>query len=137
MLGGTYLVVRRHRGLDRPGTPCPSAEQEQIIGRDKHTGAPLGGTPRCSRSRPRRLPPDAHIRVAAPRTAASTLLRRGYDTDDGLLFLAFMNDPRRQYVPLQQRLAAHDALHPHTDTSAAPCSPSRPETCSSRNHFSN
>jgi deferrochelatase/peroxidase EfeB len=36
------------------------------------------------------------------------------DTDDGLLFLAFMADPRRQFTPLMQRLAAHDALHRHT-----------------------
>ncbi len=57
---------------------------------------------------------DAHIRVAAPRTARVALLRRGYDTDEGLLFLAYMTDPRRQFTPLMQRLAAHDALHRHT-----------------------
>ena len=55
-----------------------------------------------------------HIRVAASRTARVALLRRGYDTEDGLLFLAFMTDPRRQFTPLMQRLAAHDALHRHT-----------------------
>jgi deferrochelatase/peroxidase EfeB len=61
------------------------------------------------------LPENAHIRVAAK----SPILRRGYDTDDGLLFLAFMNDPRRQFVPLQQRLAEHDALHAHTTTTGS------------------
>ena len=48
-----------------------------------------------------------------------TILRRGYDTDTGLLFLAFMKDPRRQFVPLQRRLSEHDALHPHTTTRAS------------------
>ena len=42
------------------------------------------------------------------------ILRRGYDYDDGnadagVVFLAFMADPRRQYVPLQRRLGEHDA----------------------------
>ena len=45
-----------------------------------------------------------------------TILRRGYETDDGLLFLAFMKDPRRQFVPLQRRLSERDALHAHTTT---------------------
>jgi deferrochelatase/peroxidase EfeB len=30
-----------------------------------------------------------------------------------------MQDPRRQFVPLQRRLAAHDALHAHTTTKAS------------------
>ena len=42
------------------------------------------------------------------------MLRRGYDTDEGLLLMAFVTDPRRQFVPLQQRLASRDALHRHT-----------------------
>ena len=59
----------------------------------------------CSRSRSSRpSPDDAHIRQASPRTSGVTILRRGYDTPHGLLFLAFMKDPRRQFVPLQQRL---------------------------------
>jgi deferrochelatase/peroxidase EfeB len=38
------------------------------------------------------------------------MLRRSYSYDGGLLFLAFMRDPRRQYVPVQRRLATEDAL---------------------------
>jgi deferrochelatase/peroxidase EfeB len=89
-------------------------EQEQVIGRDKQSGAPLGGRRLYDAPVLDRLPRDAHIRVAAPRESHVALLRRGYDTDDGLLFLAFQRDPRRQYVPLQRRLAEHDALHPFT-----------------------
>ncbi len=89
-------------------------QQEHVVGRDKRTGAPLGRRRLYDAPVLDRLPPDAHICVAAPREAKVALLRRGYDTEDGLLFLAFQRDPRRQYVPLQQRLAQRDALHART-----------------------
>ena len=113
MAGGTFLVVR-DIDVDASWKALATGEQERIIGRDKRSGAPLGGRRLYDKPDLERLPHDAHIRVAAPRTAGVTILRRGYETDTGLLFLAFMQDPRRQYVPLQRRLAAHDALHPHT-----------------------
>jgi deferrochelatase/peroxidase EfeB len=47
------------------------------------------------------------------------ILRRGYATEDGLLFLAFMRDPRRQFVPLQAKLAHHDVLARHTRHTAS------------------
>jgi deferrochelatase/peroxidase EfeB len=109
MLGGTFLVVRRIQVLDA-WHRLPQDEQERIIGRDKRTGAPLTGRRLYDAPVLDRLDPHAHIRVAAK----AAILRRGYDTEDGLLFLAFTNDPRRRYIPLQQRLAEHDALHPHT-----------------------
>jgi deferrochelatase/peroxidase EfeB len=113
MIGGTFLVVRRIQVLDTWHT-LDEAQQERVIGRDKRTGAPIGGRRLYDAPVLERLPLDAHIRVAAPREAKVALLRRGYDTEDGLLFLAFQRDPRRQFVPLQQRLAQHDALHAHT-----------------------
>jgi deferrochelatase/peroxidase EfeB len=61
--------------------------------------------------------------LANPRTPGSEaerILRRGYSFDDGLMpdgkidaglfFAAFQRDPRRQFVPIQRRLAAHDLL---------------------------
>jgi deferrochelatase/peroxidase EfeB len=115
MLGGTYLVVR-----DIEVMPTWSAlardEQERVIGRRKDSGAPLHGRRPYELPDLERLPEDAHIRQASPRTSGVTILRRGYDTDTGLLLLAFMSDPRRQFVPLQRRLSAHDALHVHTRT---------------------
>jgi deferrochelatase/peroxidase EfeB len=115
MVGGTYLVVRdidvkpawKRLGRD---------EQERVIGRDKDSGAPLGGRRLYEKPRLETLPEQAHIRVASPRESGVTILRRGYDTDTGLLFLAFMRDPRRQFVPLQRRLAQHDGLHAYTTT---------------------
>jgi deferrochelatase/peroxidase EfeB len=115
MLGGTYLVVR-----DIEIRPTWSAlardEQERVIGRDKESGAPLGGSRLFEKPQLATLPEQAHIRQASPRMSGVTILRRGYDTDTGLLFLAFMKDPRRQFVPLQRRLSVHDALHVHTRT---------------------
>ncbi|MBE2317596.1 Dyp-type peroxidase [Solirubrobacter sp. CPCC 204708] len=113
MVGGTYLVVRDIH-VQPTWHTLKDGEQEQIIGRDKRTGAPLTGTRLFDAPILDQLPPDAHIRVAAPRTAHVAILRRGYDTPEGLLFLAFMADPRRQFTPLMQRLAEHDALHAHT-----------------------
>ena len=115
-------------------------DQENVIGRVKSTGAPLGrdherdtvplsekhvdGTPV--------VPADAHIRLAAPATnGGAHLLRRGYSFTDGvdpvtagleagLFFLAYMRDPRRQFVPIQNRLAANDALNEYIEhTSSA------------------
>jgi deferrochelatase/peroxidase EfeB len=114
MVGGTFLVVRDIDVLDS-WERLAEHDQEQIIGRHRGSGAPLGRSRLYDAPILEDLPPDSHIRLAAPRSnEGAALLRRGYDTQNGLLFLAFQKDPRRQYVPVQRRLAEHDALHPHT-----------------------
>jgi deferrochelatase/peroxidase EfeB len=114
MVGGTFLVMRRIV-VEPSWHALDPAEQERVMGRDRASGAPLGRRRLYDAPHLDRLPADAHIRVAAPRSnGGAALLRRGYVTDDGLLFLAFQRDPRRQFVPIQQRLARHDALARHT-----------------------
>ena len=113
MRGGTYLVVRRIRVELDAWRALPEPDQERVIGRHKRSGVALGaralydGPPLNGPA----IAPDAHIRVAAPRTNdGRAMLRRSYSYDEGLLFLAFARDPRRQYIPLQRRLATEDAL---------------------------
>src|SRR5262249_12243062 len=122
--GGTYLalrLIRMHLEFwDRVGL----REQEGMIGRTRDTGAPLGGhheyeDPRLDLDpKGGRRPLDSHIRLATPRTAATSdqrLLRRawnyqrGFDKagqlDQGLIFAAFNQDPERQFITVQKRLA--------------------------------
>ena len=66
---------------------------------------------------------DAHIRLAAPTSNnGERILRRGYSFTDGidpttgqldagLFFIAFQRDPHRQFVAIQRRLGANDALN--------------------------
>ncbi len=131
LAGGSFLVARRVRMLIEAWDRASLADQEATIGRHKASGAPLGhrrerdplplgdtgpdGAPV--------IPVDAHVRLAAPEVNDGIrMLRRGYsftdgmdaDTgqlDAGLFFLAYVRDPHRQFVPVQQRLGSQDALN--------------------------
>ncbi len=132
MAGGAYLVARRVRTVLDVWDATSTAGQESTIGRHKASGAPLGGrhehdVPDLVATGPDgpTIPADAHIRLAAPETNhGARLLRRGYNFDDGidhdtaqidagLFFICFQRDPRRQFVPIQRRLAGNDALAQH------------------------
>ncbi|WP_326566242.1 iron uptake transporter deferrochelatase/peroxidase subunit [Amycolatopsis rhabdoformis] len=129
MAGGTYLVARRIQMHIETWDREPLEGQEQIIGRTKGTGAPLGQTAefdevdlgvRGAGGVPL-IADDAHIRLASHQTLNGTrILRRGYNFVDGsdgvghleagLFFLAFNRDTRKQYVPMQQALSSKDAM---------------------------
>ena len=133
MVGGTYLVVRRIRVDMREWSRLARNRQERVIGRQKPSGAPLGrrgefdALPLDAATADGEpvVPLDAHSRAAAPRTnAGAAMLRRSYNynngpgrdggRDAGLLFLAYQQDPRRQFVPVQRRLGEGDALSAFT-----------------------
>jgi deferrochelatase/peroxidase EfeB len=122
-VGGTYQVVRIIRQhiefWDRVGLN----EQQNMIGRYRASGAPLGGSEEFEDPRydldpdGRRIPLTAHIRLSNPRTPATAnqrILRRGFNftrgfdaagqLDQGLIFVAFNQSPTRQFATIQQRL---------------------------------
>jgi deferrochelatase/peroxidase EfeB len=122
-VGGTYLAVRIIRNLVEQWDRTPLVEQEDIIGRNKMSGAPLDGTEEhdipayATDPRGKKTPLSAHIRLANPRTeetAANLILRRGYNysrgankagqLDMGLLFNAFQADLEKGFITVQKRL---------------------------------
>lgn len=127
--GGTYLVSRRIRMHIEIWDRTSLVEQEQIIGRTKGEGAPLGQQKEFDE-------PDlhvrgaggvpligdiAHIRLASPESlGGARILRRGYNFTDGsdglghldagLFFVAFNRDSRKAFVPMQQALSTKDEM---------------------------
>ncbi len=124
LAGGTYLVARRIRMHVETWDRTSLAEQEDLTGRTKGVGAPIGAAGEFD---PIDLGPgspiarDAHIRLASAESLGGVrILRRGYNfvdgsdgqghLDAGLFFVAFMRDPQRQFVPMQSALARHDRM---------------------------
>jgi len=122
---GSFVVTRRIRMLIETWDRASLQDQQETIGRTKTAGAPMGERhehdPVDLRSGA--IPADAHIRLAAPDTNGGVrILRRGYSFTDGfddelgqldagLFFIAYQRDPQRQFVELQRRLGANDALN--------------------------
>lgn len=121
LAGGSYLVARRIRMHIETWDRTPLGEQEQIFGRTKGEGAPLGKKHERDTPNFKAMKDDAHVRLAHPDNSGVTLLRRGYSFTDGtdglgrleagLFFLAYQRDVRSGFIPLQKQLATKDALN--------------------------
>ncbi|MFF3618101.1 iron uptake transporter deferrochelatase/peroxidase subunit [Streptomyces sp. NPDC002467] len=147
MAGGSYAVVRRIRMLLDDWDKQSLAQQEQVIGRTKATGAPLtGGTETTpldlnkfgADGKPV-IPSNAHARISAPaQNGGAAMLRRPFSFHDGiaadgtpdagLLFICWQADPLRGFVPVQRKLDRGDALsefirHESSGLYAAPPGP--------------
>jgi deferrochelatase/peroxidase EfeB len=135
MRGGSYVVTRKIRMKIEAWDRDYLSDQEAVFGRAKVSGAPLtggkehddpnfgamdaGGQPV--------IPMDAHMRLAAhENNGGLRILRRGYsytdgmfsdsgELDAGLFFIAYQKDPRNQFVPLQRKLSASDALNEYIE----------------------
>jgi len=138
--GGTYLVARRIRIVLEHWDQMKISFQEQTIGRQKTSGAPIGAKREFDA-----LPLDAkdadgnpiiaenaHVRLAnASTNNGMQILRRGYSYDDGvdftterwppwrqgmeydsgLLFVCYQRDPRTGFIPMFEKLSRFDMLN--------------------------
>jgi deferrochelatase/peroxidase EfeB len=139
MRGGSYVVARRIRISIEHWDQKSLSVQEQVIGRSKVSGAPLGESgefdaldlSKTDRQGNPLIPIDAHVRLSAPQNNhGQMILRRSYAYNDGmsefnerwppwqqallydagLLFMAYQRDPRKGFIPIFQNLAENDAL---------------------------
>lgn len=140
MKGGSYLVARPIRiSLDR-WDRMKLAYQEQVVGRHKASGAPLG---KQHEMEPVDLeaadadgnfivPENSHARLAHPDVnGGAQILRRAYSYDNGfaryaerwppwrqgmlpdagLMFLAWQRDPRSGFVKVFENMAKFDMMN--------------------------
>lgn len=145
MAGGSYLVARRIRMHIEVWDRTHLQEQQDVLGRGKLTGEPLGQkqefdpidfSAKRTDGEPA-IPLRSHVRLAhADHLGGVKILRRGYNFIDGsdgqghlnagLFFVAFMRDAHRQFVPMQRALAADDLLNEyieHTGSALFACPP--------------
>jgi deferrochelatase/peroxidase EfeB len=140
MRDGSYLVVRRIRMALEHWDRMHVAFQEQTIGREKHSGAPLGlkdefaplGLDRADKDGNPVIPDTAHVRLAnADSNAGAEILRRGYSFNDGanftaerwppwrqgieydagLFFVCYQRDPRSGFIKIFENMAKVDMLN--------------------------
>ncbi|MFD4568255.1 iron uptake transporter deferrochelatase/peroxidase subunit [Streptomyces sp. NPDC058475] len=122
MTGGSYLVARRIRMNIETWDRTSLQEQEDVFGRDKGEGAPVGKAKERDEPFLKAMKPDAHVRLAHPHANdGATILRRGYSFTDGtdglgrleagLFFLAYQRDVRKGFIPVQRNLSRSDALN--------------------------
>ncbi len=143
MQGGSYLVVRKIRIALEHWDRTPVDFQEQTIGRQKYSGAPLGGKDEFdpldlaaldATGKPA-IPQTAHVRMAAAATNdGAQILRRafsynagtnftaerwppwrqGLEYDAGLLFVSYQRDPRSGFIKIFDRMSKLDMLNQFT-----------------------
>jgi deferrochelatase/peroxidase EfeB len=140
MQGGSYLVARRIRIALEHWDRMQVAFQEQVIGRQKLSGAPLGAQRESDaldlaavdRDGNPVIAPNSHAALAAPQTnGGARILRRAYSYNDGvnltaerwppwreameydagLMFLAYQRDPRTGFIPMYARMSRLDMMN--------------------------
>ncbi|MEZ0605477.1 iron uptake transporter deferrochelatase/peroxidase subunit [Paraburkholderia sp. IW21] len=143
MEGGTYTVVRRIRITLEHWDNTEMGFQEQVFGRHKYSGAPIGkknefdavdlkeedkdGNPV--------IPENSHVRLSNQASNnGAQILRRSYSYNDGtnfyierwppwrqeteydagLIFIAHQGDPRTGFIPINDKLAKFDMMNQFT-----------------------
>ncbi|WP_042170822.1 iron uptake transporter deferrochelatase/peroxidase subunit [Paenibacillus gorillae] len=144
MAGGTYMVARRIRIRVEVWDRSTLGDQEATFGRHRESGAPLGGSKEFEAVDLQKtggdgkpvIPVDSHVALARG-DGSIEILRRGYSyssgmdhrtgqLDAGLMFVCFNRDPRKQFIPMQQKLGQSDRLNEyivHTGSAMFACFP--------------
>lgn len=140
MQHGTYMVARPIRIALEHWDRMKLSFQQQVIGRDKHTGAPLGqkhendalALDSNDASGNPIILENAHVRLGAPENNdGAQMLRRSYSYDNGLsyiaerwppwhqgmafdaglLFISYQRDPRTGFVKIFDKMAKFDMMN--------------------------
>jgi deferrochelatase/peroxidase EfeB len=140
MRGGSYLVARPARIALEHWDRMKLAFQEQTMGREKASGAPIGGKTEFSpldldavdKDGNPLIAENAHARLAAPQANDGVqILRRSYSYDNGvsfvaerwppwrqgmeldagLLFICYQRDPVAGFVKLFEKLSRFDMMN--------------------------
>jgi deferrochelatase/peroxidase EfeB len=149
MTNGTYIVTRRIRMLIEIWDRSALLDQEDTIGRQKYSGAPLGEKEEfdpldlsARQNGKLVIPADAHVRLASSEVnGGAQILRRGYsftdgvvedlgELDAGLFFICFQKNPKTQFEEIQRRLGLYDALNEyikHTSSAVFAIPPGAPQ----------
>jgi deferrochelatase/peroxidase EfeB len=143
MRGGSYVVARRIRISLEHWDRTEVDFQEQVIGRHKGSGAPIGKSAERDLLDLNRLDKDgnpliadnAHVRLgAAAVNDGAQILRQAYSYNDGvsftaerwppwrqgmlydagLFFVAYQRDPRAGFIKIYENMAKLDALSQFT-----------------------
>ena len=140
MRGGTYIVIRRARIALEHWDRTNVGFQEQTFGRQKLSGAPLGGAKETdpidlgakTASGDPLIPENSHVRIAHEMAEARVkVLRRSYSYNDGanmtaerwppwrqgmefdagLVFVCFQRDLRTGFIPIFASMSRFDMMN--------------------------
>jgi deferrochelatase/peroxidase EfeB len=143
MQGGSYGVVRRIRITLEHWDNTEEDFQEQVFGRHKYSGAPIGKKNEFDpvdldaqdKDGNSVIPENSHVRLSNQASNnGAQILRRSYGYNDssnfyverwppwrqeteydaGLIFIAYQGDPRTGFIPINEKLSKFDMMNQFT-----------------------
>jgi len=140
MQGGSYVVARRIRIALEHWDKMKVAFQEQVVGRQKLSGAPLGAHGEFDKANLDAtdkdgnliIPENSHLRLATAATNdGAQILRRpfsyndgvnftaerwppwrqGMEYDAGLFFICYQRDPRTGFIKIYDKMSKFDMMN--------------------------